>query len=231
MTEGVLAYRPSNDGRPKIVPKDTPYGFRYGAIRRTIDDGNQSQYVRTTLFAAPCYSFIPAPSNWGFFQAFVPIEDERTLFFFIKYRLDAPITDPVREEHMARSGFRRGVDLNDQFENIRSSDNNWLQDREAMSEGSFSGIRGVQNEDTAVQESMGPLYDRRHEHLGPTDLAIIHMRRLMLHGLEAFLEGSQPPGLAEPVAYELLHAEERVLPLSEPWDLVGMGGSSAAVRR
>jgi hypothetical protein len=45
---------------------------------------------------------------------------------------------------------------------------------------SFSGIRGILNQDEAVQESMGAVYDRTQEHLGTSDKAVIAMRRLML---------------------------------------------------
>lgn len=216
---GVLAYRPSEDKRPRIFTEDAAYGFRYAAVRSAV--GGDGQYVRTTIFAAPCFALIPGPSGWGFFQAFVPVDDEKTLFFFLKYQFDAPIPEENRAEHLRRSGFYLGGDLDATFHNRRTAANLWLQDRPRMAAGSWSGIAGVQNEDTAVQESMGPLYDRRKEHLGPTDLAVIRMRRLMLDGLRSFEAGAPPVGLAEPVPYTLLHAEERVLEIGASWQSVG----------
>ena len=83
---------------------------------------------------------------------------------------------------------------------------------------SHSGLYGVQIEDAAVQESMGPLYDRSKEHLCASDRAVVRLRRLMLQSLQDFTEKDQPPlGLAKPVAYGELRAEELMLPLGASW--------------
>ena len=42
---------------------------------------------------------------------------------------------------------------------------------------SYTGIPGIRQQDMAVTETMGPIYDRRHEHLGTTDPLIIRTRR------------------------------------------------------
>ena len=49
------------------------------------------------------------------------------------------------------------------------------------------------------------------------------MRRIMLDGLRAFEAGGPAVGLAAPVAYDTLHAEERMIPKETPWqgELVG----------
>jgi phthalate 4,5-dioxygenase oxygenase subunit len=86
-----------------------------------------------------------------------------------------------------------------------------------MLQGDFTGIAGVNNEDIAVQESMGALYDRTKEHLGASDVAVIRMRKIMLDGVRRFMDGEPAPGLAEPVAYEALRAEERMVPKGAPW--------------
>ena len=72
---------------------------------------------------------------------------------------------------------------------------------------SWAGIAGVNNEDAAVQESMGKLYDRSKEHLGTSDVAVIRMRRLMIESARRLARtGESPLGLAQPVAYERIHA-------------------------
>jgi phthalate 4,5-dioxygenase oxygenase subunit len=83
---------------------------------------------------------------------------------------------------------------------------------------SMSGIRGVQMEDAVVQESMGPIYDRRKEHLGVSDMAVVRMRRMMLQSVRDFMEtGKTPLGLGAPVNYRTLRAEEAIVPLDTPW--------------
>ena len=83
-----------------------------------------------------------------------------------------------------------------------------------MAAGSFTGLHGVNVEDIAMQESMGPIFDRGSEHLGASDVAVIRMRRIMLEGVRRFMnEGAPPVGLAEPVAYETLpRAAEGMVP-------------------
>jgi phthalate 4,5-dioxygenase oxygenase subunit len=214
--------RPSNDGAPVIEAEDTDYGFRYAAIRIPTHDADRQRYVRVTLFAAPFHAFIPAPDGWGFMQMFVPIDDEHTLFHFVRYRFDGPIDEDARARHLAWSGTQPGIDIDAEYRKTRTRANTWQQDRAAMRRGeSFSGITGVNNEDFAVQESMGPLYDRTKEHLGTSDVAVIRMRRLMLDAVRRFSSGAGPAlGLERPVAYRDLRAVEQMVPLGAPWQTV-----------
>lgn len=215
-----FADRPSNDTRPRIDVQDTDYGFRYAATRRPLKEPEKYKYVRTTLFIAPVYAIVPGVHGWGTMQIPVPIDDEHTMFYNVRYCYDKPVDEA--DERM-RAGVRLGVDVSEDHHSARTAANNWLQDREAMREGrSFSGIYGIMNEDIAVQESMGPIYDRSREHIGTADRAIIHMRRVMLNSARRVAEGGLPLGLhGEPVPYHLLRAEDRVMPLEEPWQLVG----------
>jgi len=121
--------------------------------------------------------------------------------------------------------MRPGIDIDADYHKIRSRENSWLQDRAAMRAGSFTGMQGVNNEDIAMQESMGPIYDRTKEHLGTSDIAIIRMRRLMLDSVRRFIEnGASPLGLSEPVSYDRLQAVERIIPIDAPWQAVLAGG-------
>ncbi len=88
-----------------------------------------------------------------------------------------------------------------------------------MAAGDFTGIKGVNNEDIAVQESMGPIYDRTREHLGASDTAVTRMRHIMLDGVRAFMNGAPPVGLATPVDYEALHADERMIAKGGVWQV------------
>ena len=58
----------------------------------------------------------------------------------------------------------------------------------------YTGIQGTNTQDFAVQESMGPIYDRTKEHLGSADTAIIQMRRLLLQAVRDVEEGRDPAG-------------------------------------
>ena len=62
-----------------------------------------------------------------------------------------------------------------------------------LSTRSFTGIRGISEQDACIQDSQGPIYDRSAEHLGTTDVAIIEFRKLMLGMEREPREGVEPP--------------------------------------
>lgn len=213
--------RPSADGSPEIAVQDTAYGFRYGAIRVPASDPRNSRYVRVTLFVAPFHALFPQPPGWNALQMFVPLDSKTTMFHFVRWS-DVPIDEAERERAYSWSGTQRGVDVDDEYRKTRTRGNTWQQDRDRMRAGSFSGITGVNNEDFAVQESMGSIYDRRQEHLATSDVAVIRMRRLMLDSVRAFTEkGTAPLGLGERFAYAQLRAEDKLIPVDTSWQTVG----------
>ena len=57
---------------------------------------------------------------------------------------------------------------------------------------------GVSEQDAAVQDSQGPIADRTREHLGPTDLGIMHFRKLIMEAARALQQGEAPPQLNAP---------------------------------
>ena len=86
---------------------------------------------------------------------------------------------------------------------------------------SFTGLTGINVQDFAVQESMGPIYDRRKEHLGVSDVAVIRMRRVLLDSLERCQRGEPPIGLQQPIPYAKLSGADAVIPIDAPWQTVG----------
>jgi phthalate 4,5-dioxygenase len=95
-----------------------------------------------------------------------------------------------------------------------------------MRDGSWSGIAGANVQDIAVEESMGPIYDRTKEQLGTSDIAVIRMRRLMIEAARALEQGEAPVGVGADVPdISCLRAEEALLPLDEPWERLSAYGS------
>jgi phthalate 4,5-dioxygenase oxygenase subunit len=182
------------------------------------------------LFVAPFYGLNPQPPGWGQAQIFVPIDDTHTAFYNVRWSVDAigPIDDVMRQNMAIHFGSSPGIDLDERFVKRAKSENGWLQDREAMRRGeSRNGIRGIVVQDHAVQESMGAIVDRTKEHLGPTDLAIIHMRRRMLQSLDHFEEGHSPIGLDPAPDYGTIRADEGLIPIDAPWQAVQAVAESA----
>ena len=72
---------------------------------------------------------------------------------------------------------------------LRNKANDYLIDRKLQKTKSYTGIKGVSEQDAAVQDSQGPIADRSREHLGPTDLGIMHFRKLVMEAARALQEG------------------------------------------
>jgi hypothetical protein len=111
-----------------------------------------------------------------------------------------------------------GTGWYDRFNIDQTMANDYLIDREEQRAWkSYSGIRGIRQQDMAVTESMGTIYDRTHEHLGTTDALIIRTRRRLLACARALQEAGQvPPGVDHPEVY---HQKSGgiILPRSADW--------------
>ena len=106
----------------------------------------------------------------------------------------------------------------------RNRQNSYLLDRHVQRTESFTGIDGVNVQDRAIQESMGPIVDRSREHLGPADRAVIQARKLLLEAVRTVSEGGTPKGI-EPT-YAGLAAAEAVLPHGTDWRTASMPAGS-----
>jgi phthalate 4,5-dioxygenase oxygenase subunit len=212
----------SVDTAPKLEAEDTDYGFRYAAIRVPVENPDTERYVRVTLFLVPFTAFIPRPlekKHAAHVQIFVPVDDERTFFYGVFFSQDGTPVDEAatrRDHHVVP-----GVDLDRSWYKLANEDNWYLQDRDAMNNGKWTGIDGFTNQDMACQESMGPITDRTQEHLGTSDIAIIRMRKRMLEALGRFEKGEALIGLATDLPYGRIRSEQKVVPIDQPWQSVG----------
>jgi hypothetical protein len=67
----------------------------------------------------------------------------------------------------------------------------------------FTGIKGISEQDAAIQDSQGRIYDRTREILGPTDLGVVQFRLLMLGAARDLADGVEPAWAKRPDAYRL----------------------------
>jgi phthalate 4,5-dioxygenase oxygenase subunit len=212
--------RPSNDKAPRLQFEATDYGFRYAAIRKPIRNAENDQYVRTTLFLAPFTVLIPPNNQYNLAQMLVPIDDVNTMFYWIAWH-----PDPAKG--IAQDAWRRfcaaevGVDLYPDYTKKRNLANGYLQDREAMKRGDWTGIVGIPAQDMAMWESMGPITERSEDHFGSSDLAVAQFRRMMLAAAKKFQESGQAIGAQKSARYVELASYEGVVPRSVDWRTLG----------
>jgi phthalate 4,5-dioxygenase oxygenase subunit len=209
-------------GPPQLEVDLTEYGYRYAGVRKMPEGGN---YIRAYHYVMPFTQLRPsslfgtalsgAARDSGPGHFWVPMDDHTCMVWNFMYRFaeEDAFTDEDRREY----GNGNGPDHVDQqtFRAIRNARNNFNIDRQVQKTETYSGIEGVNTQDRAVQESMGPIVDRSAEYLGPADKAIIAMRRLLLQAVTTVESGGDPP--AADASYYTLRAIERILPESQDW--------------
>ena len=212
-------YRPSTDKSPRMQTQTTPYGFHYAAIRKPIKNAATHNYLRITEYVAPFTSLIPPNNNYNVATVITPIDDETSHFHFIAWGGRAcPTTDEWRSFNHAV----QGEDLDDKWRPKRTLENSFLQDRQAMKDGNFTGIRGIPNQDIAMWVSMGARVDRSSDLLGASDLAIVEFRRLMTDAARRVAEGGPAIGTEEPRTRQAsISSKEGVYPKDVDWRTLG----------
>jgi len=148
-------------------------------------------------------------------NAYVPMDDENTL------QWECVVNMAGKE---GRGGGGRGpyrpttTDWYGRFNLVQDMANDYLVDPEAQRTGkSYTGIPGIRQQDMAVTESMGPIYDRTQEHLGTTDVLIIRTRQRLIQAAKALQDhGIVPPGVDNPEVYRM-RSGEVVLPRDVDW--------------
>ena len=199
---------------------ETDYGFRYVGIRNLGEKGN---YVRGYQYVMPFHQLRPRQAGYqgqpgkphvaG--HMWVPIDDENCMIYNFIYSFgNEPITEDQWLE-MERSYGRAPEQLLPDFRTVHNRDNDWLIDRQVQKNQTFTGIDGINAQDVAVQESMGPIVDRSKENLARRDMAIVAARRMLLQAARTVADGGDPPGVSS--SYYRVRAIEKVVLESTPW--------------
>jgi hypothetical protein len=208
---GTFDYFIASQPAPRFAVMDAPHGTSYGAWRPAADD---TYYWRIAHMLVPFYAMIPAGlmGQQTRFAAYVPMDDHHTLHWEITRGLIAPADLPPEARgsegrapapRPASDYVPTTTDWYGRFNMVQNAANDYLIDRAAQrSMQSYTGIPGIRQQDMAVTESMGPIYDRESEHLGTTDALIIRTRRRLLAAARALAEhGTVPPGVDSPEVY------------------------------
>jgi phthalate 4,5-dioxygenase len=207
--------RPSTDKAPRMQIQRTSYGFRYAALRRPIKDAANHDYVRSTIFVAPATALIPPNNLYNVANINVPMDDTNTAFYFIAW--GHPSQTPETETWRKFLRQTVGVDLDEFYRPLRTQDNRFWQDRQAMKAGNWTGISGFPNQDVAMWLTMGPIADRTNDRLGASDLAVVEFRKQMLDAVRAFQSGGVAIGTGQSSIPKGDCAFQAIVPKSMDW--------------
>ncbi len=233
---GSFDYYGVKDRAPKYDVLETEFGTTYGAYRPAEAD---TYYWRVANFLFPFYTMIPT-GTLGIavhVRAWVPVDDEHVMFWNVSMPRTRNVGRGGQEgsERNAASGRPGAAGSNgaqapgQQYEPFttgwlgrwrltQNASNDYQIDREAQRSGvNYTGINGIFQQDQAVTESMGPIYQRDHEHLGTTDSMIIRTRRRAISVAKALRDaGTTPPGVDNPEVYRT-RSGSVILPRSANW--------------
>jgi phthalate 4,5-dioxygenase len=216
--------RPSTDKAPRFQIERTSYGFRYAAIRRPIKNETTHDYVRITVYIAPFTALVPPNNVHNVATLLTPEDDTTTMFYFIAWN-GADKAGIDAETWRKFNVLQWGVDVDASFENVRTADNFYRQDRALMKSGNFTGIAGIPNQDIAMWEGMGPITDRSQESLGASDVAVAAFRRLMVEAARTMRDTARAIGIGEShIPHASISSFEGVVPKTTNWRSLG-GGS------
>ena len=199
---------------PQIEVNPTDYGYSYTGIRERADD---LWWVRLYQYFMPFTALRgrisplrgakepPAmPTMCG--HIWVPADDVTTNVYNFIYAADPEIgmTREFAIENEIEDG-RGPQHLTPDLRLKLGLHNDYRLSREKQKTGNFAGIEGINTQDVAVQEAMGPIVDRSQEHLGSTDRAIMQMRRMLLEAIGDVEAGQKPKG-ADTASYAQVRA-------------------------
>jgi hypothetical protein len=207
---GTFAYYQAKSRSARFDVVDTDWGTSYGVARPAEED---TTYWRTAHQLLPFYAMVPT-GVLGLevrFRAYVPMDDEHTMMWTITKRAGsaravAQVPRGATAPNPAALQYKpNGTGWIERHRLIEDASNDYMIDREWQASGeSYSGIKGIRQQDMAVTGSMGSIYNRSREHLGTTDALIIRTRRCMLQAAKALRDhGITPPGVDNPEIYAL----------------------------
>lgn len=207
------------DKHPRLEVEETAYGFRYSSTR---DIGDGRFHVNCYQFILPCMQIRGGGAYGGHIAGhfWVPMDDYNVCVYNTLMEIDdsTEITDEAWEEYEHRAGRSRkfGDYIEGTYWLKANPSNDYFIDRELQRTKTFTGIRGVNTQDYAVQETMERIVDRSKEALGTSDKAIQKVRRLFLEACAA-VEAGDPPRGVDPLPSRAVRSGSRIISKDERW--------------
>ncbi len=217
---GLRGYR-ARSTAPHLEVVLTPFGYTYASIRHIPDES--VNFTRVYQFVMPFQqqragaygrSTLKRETVQG--HLWVPIDDYTTNVYNFFYLKDGEgISRETWMDYERGAGRGQEEFIPGSYKLRRNRENDYWLDREVQHTVNYTGIMGTNTQDYAIQENMGPIYDRTKEHLGTADSAIIATRRLLIQAIKDVRDGRDPLG-SKGEANNARPAEA-VLPIDVAW--------------
>lgn len=181
----------ARDRAPRWIIQPNDVGMMIAARRNA---GPDTYYWRINQVYYPYYTLVAGPTDQSMFLAhfWVPTDDYRTDIWTAYWTPDSPLNDEERGMMFGGPNAHIGTYNAKTGGLFANRENHFFQDRRLQKEGTFSGIRGIREQDGAVTLGMGPIVDRTKEHLGTADMAVIALRRILIREAKKIQAGEEP---------------------------------------
>jgi phenylpropionate dioxygenase-like ring-hydroxylating dioxygenase large terminal subunit len=177
-----------NDPMPDFSIMEHEVGFVVGGMREA--DGEK--YWRMTQYMVPSHgtgpSAMPGETYFGFTA--VPVTDEATWVFTYAWNPERVIDEAERAK--LHNGFGIIAELGTDYMPLKNRSNDFMIDREEQKHRTFTGVKGLAEQDAMIQQSQGYIADRTRENLTATDAAVVRFRRVVMEGAEQLASGVEP---------------------------------------
>ena len=96
-------------------------------------------------------------------QGWVPVDNVTCWIYTYSWHPDRPFTNSERAKF--DRGFNVHAEVDHSYLPLRNLRNEYMIDRKVQKHDTFTGIVGVSEQDSTIQDSQGPIQDRTREHL------------------------------------------------------------------
>ncbi len=186
------------DPMPRFQILDHDVGFVVGGARKADEEGI---YWRMTQFMLPSHgtgpSTLPGETYYGF--TVVPITDHKSWIYCYGWNPDREIG--TEERAKLRKGHGIIAEVGPGHIPLRNRSNDFQIDRAVQKSQTFTGVKGLAEQDLMIQQSQGFIADRTRENLTATDAAVVRFRRTVLSAANALAAGEEPSAPWNPEAY------------------------------
>ena len=179
----------------------TPYGLAICSVKPN-DEHTNGWWIGH--WALPWFTFIPAFRGDGPLagHAWVPIDDQHTYAYAFVWHPTRPIDMDNPADHvLINSPFSFYSDCEPgSYQPIHTKRNDYVESDWPLARNRIDRMRSFQDQDLAITESMGGVFDRTKEHLGAADTQLIQQRAFLAAAARDLRKGIEPPGL-DPASY------------------------------